>query len=483
MPDKILFVDDEPDFERLIRQKYRRMLRRGLIDFAFASNGHEALSKLREEEDVALVMTDINMPEMDGLTLLEEIAKLDKHLLVVIISAYGDMDNIRTAMNRGAFDFLTKPINFEDMEITRQKALDEVLKIRERLRLQEEKLKLEERNRFVQDTFGRYLSGAVVQTLLDSPDGLKLGGEKREVSILLSDLRGFSAHVERCPPEQIVATLNHYLSTMIDVILEEGGIIDEIIGDAILAIFGAPLSRDDDTERAVACAAAMQLAMESVNERNARHGWPLLEMGIGIDSGEVVVGNIGSKKRAKYGVVGRHVNLAARIETCTVGGQILISESTWQNCGPILDIGEEIQFVAKGFEDPIKAYDVCGIHGRHDLHLPERGLNLVELSEPVTAHIILLGEARHSGMFQRAEVGELSPRGAVVRTRSPMETFSTVKLQLPGISDPDAVHDLYAKVIRQDLEREDCFVVCFTSVPPEAADDLKTLLEQNSSVH
>ncbi|MCP3961778.1 MAG: response regulator [bacterium] len=483
MLDKILFVDDEPDFERLIRQKYRRMLRRGLIDFEFASNGREALRKLREEENVSLVMTDINMPEMDGLTLLEEIAKLNKHLLVVIISAYGDMDNIRTAMNRGAFDFLTKPINFEDMEITRQKALDEVLKIRERLRLQEEKLELEERNRFVQDTFGRYLSGAVVQTLLDSPDGLKLGGEKREVSILLSDLRGFSAHVERCPPEQIVATLNHYLSTMIDFILEYGGIIDEIIGDAILAIFGAPLSRDDDTERAVACAAAMQLAMESVNERNARNGWPILEMGIGIDSGEVVVGNIGSKKRAKYGVVGRHVNLAARIETCTVGGQILVSESTWQKCGPILDIGEEIQFVAKGFEDPVKAYDVCGVHGRHDLHLPHRGLSLVDLDEPVTVQVVLLGEARSSGLVQTGDLIALSPRGAIVQTASPMETFSTVKLQLAQTDEAESGHDLYAKVIRRDKEREDCFVVCFTSVPPEAEEILTALLEQKASVH
>ncbi|MEM7356221.1 MAG: response regulator, partial [Acidobacteriota bacterium] len=177
MPERILFVDDEPDFERLIRQKYRKKIRTGELVPEFALNGEEALDKLQANGGYGVVLTDINMPVMDGLRLLAEIKKLDQQVLVVIISAYGDMQNIRTAMNRGAFDFLTKPIDFEDLEITRLKALEHVVQLRERIRLKEEKRRLEERNSFIKDTFGRYLSDAVVQTLLESPDGLKLGGE------------------------------------------------------------------------------------------------------------------------------------------------------------------------------------------------------------------------------------------------------------------------------------------------------------------
>jgi adenylate cyclase len=483
MPEKILFVDDEPDFERLIRQKYRRMLRQGAIDLDFARNGKEALHKLDAKDDFALVMTDINMPEMDGLRLLEEINKRDEDCLVVIISAYGDMENIRTAMNRGAFDFLTKPINFEDMEITRQKALDEVLKVRERLRLQAEKLELEERNRFIQDTFGRYLNDAVVQTLLDSPDGLELGGEKRNVTILMSDLRGFSVLAERYPPEEIVATLNHYLSTMIDVIMEYGGIIDELIGDAILAIFGAPLLREDDAERAVACAAAMQLAMESVNEHNARRGWPILDMGIGIDSGEVVVGNIGSKKRAKYGIVGKHVNLAARIEACTVGGQVMLSENTLDQCGPILEVGKAIEFIAKGFAEPIKLYELRGVGGIYNLRLPERTIDLIELDESLPMRYSPLGTGMSKEIFHDGYFLKIAARGCELQASHALELLKMVKIRILDDDGNAPFSDLYAKVIEQVPDAENRFVVCFTSVPPEVDGFVKATVKRGGSIH
>jgi adenylate cyclase len=175
-------------------------------------------------------------------------------------------------------------------------------------------------NRFIRKTFGRYLTDDVVKSLLESPEGLKLGGERRKVTLMMTDLRGFTSMSGRLAPEQVVAMLNRYLGTMVEVIQEYQGTIDEFIGDAIFTLFGAPVQRDDDAERAVACAMAMQLALAGVNAQNRAAGLPEVEMGIGIHTGEVVVGNIGSDRRTKYGVVGSHVNLTARIESYTVGG-------------------------------------------------------------------------------------------------------------------------------------------------------------------
>lgn len=187
---------------------------------------------------------------------------------------------------------------------------------------------LELRNRFIRETFGRYLADEVVATLLESPTGVRLGGEKRKITMMMADLRGFTSLSERLAPERVVAILNRYLATMVKIIKQYGGTIDEFIGDAIFVLFGAPIWQEDDAQRAVACAVAMQLAMAEVNDQNGQEDLPEVEMGIGIHTGQVVLGNIGSPERMKYGVVGRHVNLASRIQSYTTGGQILISETT-----------------------------------------------------------------------------------------------------------------------------------------------------------
>ncbi|MCA9428814.1 MAG: adenylate/guanylate cyclase domain-containing protein, partial [Candidatus Omnitrophica bacterium] len=187
---------------------------------------------------------------------------------------------------------------------------------------------LELRNRFIRETFGRYLSDKVVDSLLQSPEGLAMGGETRTVTVLMADLRGFIAKTQGLPPERVVQLVNVFLSAMTEVILRHGGTIDEFIGDAILVIFGAPVLGEDDASRAVRCALEMQREMVAVNEQNRALGLPEVEMGIGLSTGEVVVGNIGSERRAKYGVVGATVNLASRIESFTRGGDILLPDST-----------------------------------------------------------------------------------------------------------------------------------------------------------
>jgi len=230
---------------------------------------------------------------------------------------------------------------------------------------------LEQRNLLIRQVFGRYLSDTVVATLLESPEGLKLGGERRKITILTSDLRGFTALSESLSPEQVIQILNIYLEHMADVINNYEGTIDEFMGDGILVLFGAPKPRDGDALRAVACACNMQLAMGAVNKKMKNLGLPQLEMGIGINTGEVVVGNIGSDKRTKYGIVGSPVNLTYRIESYTSGGQILISEQTLQEVKSNVKIASQKQVQPKGISKPITIYEVYGVGGTYNLYLPK----------------------------------------------------------------------------------------------------------------
>src|SRR6478736_4423578 len=195
---------------------------------------------------------------------------------------------------------------------------------------------VELRNRFIRETFGRYLTDEVVSTVLESPSGLQMGGEKRKLTMMMTDLRGFTSLSERLPADRVVKLLNRYLAAMVPIIKQYQGTIDEFIGDAIFVLFGAPVWQEDDAERAIACAVAMQLAMDEGNAENRKEDLPQVEMGIGLHTGQVVVGNIGSSERTKYGVVGSHVNLTSRIQACTTGGQILVSETTRQELGRIL---------------------------------------------------------------------------------------------------------------------------------------------------
>jgi class 3 adenylate cyclase len=217
---------------------------------------------------------------------------------------------------------------------------------------------------FIRDTFGRYVSPGVAQALLDSPEGLRLGGEMRDLTILMSDLRGYTQLAGRVDPTVVVQVLNGYLGRMTDIILEHGGTIDEFVGDAIFAIFGAPIPQADHAERAAACALAMQGAMAEVNRANRARGWPEIAMGIGLNTGEAVVGNIGSEKRAKYGVVGNTVNLAARIQGCTAGGQVFVSTETHARIRDRAEVGPPVAVELKGIREPVTIYELRGFRGR-----------------------------------------------------------------------------------------------------------------------
>src|SRR3989441_10627200 len=235
--------------------------------------------------------------------------------------------------------------------------------------LQSQAEALARRSQFIRETFGRYVSEEVVAQLLDAPEGLELGGAKRKVTILMSDLRGFTALAECLEPQEVMTFLNRYLEAMVEVILAYRGTIIEILGDGLLVLFGAPLSRDDDAERAVACALAMQLRLDATNAPNRGAGLPDVDMGIGIHTGEVVVGHIGSQQRTKSGVRGIAVNLTGRIESFTTGGQILISPTTYAATAAVLTVSHQLTVEPKGVAAPITLYAVSGIAGTHHLFL------------------------------------------------------------------------------------------------------------------
>jgi adenylate cyclase len=227
---------------------------------------------------------------------------------------------------------------------------------------------LREKNAFVRRVLGRYVTDEVAEHVLSAPEELHLGGERREVTILMSDLRGFTVMSDRMDPETVVTVLNHYLHHMVEIALKWGGTIDEIIGDALLIIFGAPLQLPDHAKRAACCAIEMQQTMAAVNSCLGKEGLPAIACGIGVNTGEVVVGNIGSEKRMKYSVVGSPVNLTSRIESLTIGGQILASESTREALGQQARIDGKLRVNMKGFDRPVTIYEIGGVG---DLLTPE----------------------------------------------------------------------------------------------------------------
>jgi class 3 adenylate cyclase len=465
-----LLVVDDNEINRDVLS--RRLVQRG-YHVAVAADGRQALEMLRTQP-FDLVLLDIMMPEMSGfevLTILRE-AHSAAELPVIMATASDQSRDIVAAMTLGANDYVTKPLDFPVVlarirtQLSLKRAIQEIQRLAEQLEL---------RNRFIRTTFGRYLTDEVVTSLLDSPEGLKLGGEKRHVSILMADLRGFTSLSGRLGPEQVVAILIRYLGTMADIIMEYQGTIDEFIGDAIFVIFGAPLWMNDHAPRSVACAMAMQLAMATVNAQNRAEGLPEVEMGVGVNTGEVVVGNIGSHKRAKYGLVGSHVNLTARIESYTVGGQILISEATRQAVGSDITVEAQIAVEAKGIEQPITIYDVRGIGGEYNLFLPERAEVCLPLHQEIPLWYTVLEGKHVAGSVFTGVFVQLSEKGGEVRSEHPVSLLSDIKMRFIDPTGEEIAGDVYGKIVGKPTDRRASFAVRFTSIPPEVATFLHAL--------
>ncbi|WP_198369374.1 adenylate/guanylate cyclase domain-containing protein [Roseomonas rosulenta] len=324
----ILVVDDEPDLEALILQKFRREVREGRLVFRFARDGIEALERLAEAPDTALVLADINMPRMDGLTLLARLQDMVDPPATVIVSAYGDMANIRTAMNRGAFDFLTKPIDFADLEATMTKTLRHVEQRRaaEARRLEAER---------AHAALARYFSPNLARELADAERSLDLGGQWREVSAVFTDISGFTPLVEALEPSALAVLLNAYIAGMTDIAFAHGGTVAKVMGDGMLLLFGAPDAQPDHAARAVACALALDAFSEAFRTRRAAEGTLLGVTRIGVHSGPALVGDFGGGRHFDYAAYGETINLAARLETANkaLGTRVLASVATAERIG------------------------------------------------------------------------------------------------------------------------------------------------------
>ena len=314
---KILVVDDETDLEVLIKQKFRRQIREQKYEFTFATNGIEALAKIGEHPDIEIVLSDINMPGMDGLTLIGKLNEDNPLIKSIIISAYGDMDNIRTAMNRGAYDFLCKPVNFEDLDVTIQKTIKYVAQLHETVEAIRENniLKM-----YVDKNVLNFMNSREFESSL-------LMSENIEGTVAFIDICNFTAITEKEPADVVVKLLNRYFDVMVKEIIAQDGYIDKFMGDAIMAIFRGQFHLD----RAIEACLAVRKQIEKMPQ--FAEGLSFLpKLSIGINHGEMISGNIGSAnlRRLDYTVIGDSVNTAQRLQSVAKQGQILISEDSYQ---------------------------------------------------------------------------------------------------------------------------------------------------------
>ena len=342
---KILVVDDEADLEVLIKQKFRQKIRDRQYEFVFANNGKHALEQLLQHTDVDVVLSDINMPEMDGLTLLSRLNEHHSLLKSVIVSAYGDMDNIRTAMNRGAFDFVTKPVDFNDLELTIEKTLKYVYQIRETLKAVKENniLKM-----YVDETVLNFMGTREFESAL-------MTNETVEASIVFIDICSFTSISENESPDTVVKLLNRYFDVMVKEIIAQNGYIDKFIGDAIMAVFRGEHHLDRSIEACLAVRA--QIAkLPSLSE----HVTFKPNVSIGINSGEVVSGNIGSAslRRLDYTVIGDVVNTAQRLQSAGAPGQIIISEASYLKVKEYFQCRKVGEVSLKNKVKPVVIYEV-----------------------------------------------------------------------------------------------------------------------------
>jgi adenylate cyclase len=461
---RILVVDDTP----ANIQTLAATLKPAGYQVVVATNGEQALEVMsRVVPD--LILLDIMMPVMDG---YEACARMKanpawREIPVIFLTAKTDTADLVKAFELGAVDYVSKPFNTHELlaRVQTHLTMNQL-----RVGLADKNDELARINAIVRNAFGRYVSEEVVASILETPDGLEIGGEERELTILMSDLRGFTALTEQLSPQTVIGALNRYLEAMVEVIYRFDGTIDEIIGDAILVMFGAPVARTDHAERAVACALAMQCAMTGVNEQLLADGGPELEMGIGVHTGRVIVGNIGSERRTKYAAVGANVNMAGRIESYTTGGQVLISESTREAIHAALEVAHTFSVEPKGSARRIALFEITGIGAPHHLALPTSHTTLHPLPIPVPVQCLLLedkavGRVAHEGMLVSG-----SRRDGELITAAPLVELSNVKLLVPGATGgaPDGAPagEIYAKVTRAGGSGQPSRLR-FTSISPD----------------
>jgi adenylate cyclase len=465
---RILVVDDTP----ANIQALSGTLKAKGYQLSVATNGKQALEIVgRVRPD--LILLDVMMPEMDGFETCRRLKEsaVTNDIPVIFLTARTETTDIVQGFEVGAVDYVAKPFNAHELlaRVNTHLTMDQL-----RRSLAGKNAELARAHELVRRAFGRYVSEEVAASILQSPEGLEMGGEEREVTILMSDLRGFTALAARLSPHDVIEFLNLYLEAMVDVISRHEGTIDEIIGDAILVIFGAPLALEDHAAKAVTCGLAMQLAMAEVNRRLGVKGAAPLEMGIGIHTGKVVVGNIGSLRRTKYAAVGSNVNLAGRIESFTTGGQLLISESTREKIKSPLQIVGQFQVEPKGANHKLQLHEVTGIGEPFNLSLPGRSQALWLLPKPLPVRFTVLEEKFVGRTVCEGRLVSMSDSEAGMESESALVPLCNLKMEVQAATGLNPGGEIYAKVIGEMAAAYRQTRIRFTSVSPE----LKGWLQQ-----
>ena len=343
---KILVVDDEADLEALVKQKFRRKIRENVYEFVFAQNGEDALQKVSEHPDLDIVLSDINMPIMDGLTLLSRLPEANPILKAIVVSAYGDMQNIRTAMNRGAYDFVCKPVDFDDLDLTMEKTINYVRQLHETMQAIKENniLKM-----YVDDNVLKFMNHKEFE-------GSLLKNELMEATVMFIDVCGFTKITEHVPANIVVNLLNGLFDKIVKEVIAQGGHVDKFMGDAVMAVYRG----DYHLDRAIDTALAIRAELAKMDPIAMGDRQFKAEVSVGINSGEMVSGNIGSAslKRLDYTVIGDSVNVAQRLQSVAKASQILITEQVHNQIKESFKSEKVGEFTLKNKEKPVMTYEV-----------------------------------------------------------------------------------------------------------------------------
>jgi class 3 adenylate cyclase/CheY-like chemotaxis protein len=452
----VFLVDDNPANLRagknVLSEKYS----------VFTAPSAAKMFSLLEMNKPVMILLDIDMPEMNGYEAIKILKSKAEtaDIPVIFLTGKSDSDSELDGLSLGAVDYITKPfvpsllLKRIEVHLLVKAQQEELKKFNENLQKM-----VEEKTRNVlelHETFGRYLSDEIVKQLLESPGGLALGGKKRFITILISDIRGFTLISEQMDVEAVVTMLNHYFEILVEVIHRYNGTIIEFVGDGILAVFGAPVDDELHPDKAAACAIEMQLAMDEINRWNRENGFPCLEMGIGINTGETIVGNIGSPKATKYNIIGNNVNLCSRVESYTIGGQIFLSEYTVKAVKAPLNVSQVSEVQPKGRLEPVSIYSINAVGEPFNLALKIEKIPLTVLEKPVPVLCYLIRgkqvDARAMPYLLTA-ISEKEARIIPAEKETAVGQFENIKL---CFNDTEAL----AKVTRQE---EDEFTIHFTA--------------------
>lgn len=365
-----------------------------------------------------------------------------------------------------------------DMTINYEKALQkqtgELAAAKVIRRLNEQ---LKTRNEVLHQIFGRYFSDEIMEIILDNPEGAVLGGNKKEITVMMADLRGFTSVSDRLGPEVVTGMLNNFLGEMTEIITSYKGTVIEFIGDAILAVFGAPIDMDNSEAYAVSAAIVMQNRMKKVNRFNKKNGYPSIEMGIGIHKGEVFIGNIGSEKVMRYNVIGQAVNLCSRIEGYSVGGQILVSKTTVDSINAPVNIYNTFDIFAKGVEQSVSICDVIGIDGDYNVIIEKTpGDTSVVIDENIIIHMHLIMQKKVAKKPIKATLISVSKKRAIVKLKKEADIDIYDNLEVFGFRSGESVFkNVYAKIVGI---KDDILTLYFTYV----SDDYVTFYIDKSGI-